>query len=95
LSFVNSLINTAVYVVVVLVVIQILYHLFGLMSKYDKTKKGHSLLYGLFAAALIGYILLRNLSSDLSAAGLFAGLGLMGLGLLCFSEGEEAIQSIR
>lgn len=95
LSFVNSLINTAVYVVVVLVVIQILYHLFGLMSKYDKTKKGHSLLYGLFAVALIGYILLRNLSSDLSAAGLFAGLGLMGLGLFVLLRRRGSIQSIK
>ncbi len=92
LSFVNSLINTAVYIVVVLVIVQALYHVFGLMSKYDKTEKRHSFLYAIYVAAVAGYVFLRNSSADLTAAGLFAGLGLMGLGLFILMRRRKSVQ---
>ncbi|AFK06531.1 MULTISPECIES: sugar ABC transporter permease [Mesotoga] len=95
LSFVNSLMNTVVYVVIVLVVVQLIYYLLGLMSKYDKTDKSHSFLYVIFIALLSGYVLLRNTSIGLTTIGLFAGLGLMGFGLYVLLRRKSSIQSRR
>ena len=92
LSFLSSLLNTAVYAISALVIVQVFYYFVCLFSKYDKPEKRHSLLYGVFLALWIGYIFLRNLSTELNTAGLLAGAGLAAFGIFAFLKRKGSIQ---